>query len=291
MSNSSGGKLAAKSSLHDRNFSVSQPARPGRRVGQPVRGGHRLGRLQLQVATLAALPVLHGGEEVALGRRQVGRVDRGRPPQRQVGEVQARDPIRVDQRQVLRRPATDVAAGHHVPVVAERGHQPGDLLGHDLPAGPADRGRVGEAVAGQGRNDDRVVRQQRQCRDEAQERVRPAVQQQQRNPTAGLLVHEVQAVRPEVRQFVELGLVPPPVVAGPPVVEQLAQEVGVGAAIPAHARGGDRPPGDRQPGAQVGQHGVGHVDPVRLHAGQSAGRARTAYATVAMSARATITAA
>jgi hypothetical protein len=156
----------------------------------------------------------------------------------------------------------------NVPVVAELGHQLGQPLGHRGARRLSDPPRrVGEAVAGQRRDDHRVVGQQRRRLDVAQERVGPAVQEQQREPVAAGPVHDVQPVAAEVRQLVERRLAAAPVEAVGPVGHQLAQEGRVGAAIPADPFDDGRPAGPPQPILHIREHGVGHVDPERLHAG------------------------
>src|SRR5205085_2995731 len=69
----------------------------------------------------------------------------------------------------------------------------------------------------------------------------------------------------ELRERVELGLAAAPVVAAAPVLAQVARVVERDALGPAADRRGLGPAGAGEPVAQVGQVGLGHLDPERAH--------------------------
>ena len=145
----------------------------------------------------------------------------------------------------------------------------------------ADR-RAGEAVARQGRRDDvegveriaAVVLGMGQRIDDVQElddRARPAVGDDQRQrPRRALdlgarLADEMQALRADIDQVVRPAvdrlLAALPVVAVPPVVDQLGQEVGIGAGGPRAVVGdGCRRPPAAQALVEIDQRPLGNVD-------------------------------
>jgi hypothetical protein len=161
----------------------------------------------------------------------------------------------------------EVAALGAVPVVAEAVHElgPGGGDPNDVPA--AFVGRAGEAVAGDGWDDQvEVLRQRFDHVQELEERTGPAVGEDQRDGVrpgrADMQEVDVLAVDlgGEVREFVELGLVLAPVVGGSPVLGEFLEASQRKAVVPAGVGNLVGPAGASKTIVQVVEVGLRDVD-------------------------------
>ncbi len=184
--------------------------------------------------------------------------------------MDAGDGLRMIDREDLGEDAAAVAAGDRVPRVAEH-------TGHERVEDPRavprrllrrHRRRAGEAEPRQRRDHHvEVLGERGEDLQVADEGVRPPVEEEQGRP-AGLRVHEVHVgaedPRLPVRELAQARLLRPPVVAGAPVRDELAEISTVGAALPAVV-GARRPARPLEPGLQVLEHGRRHMDSKRFH--------------------------
>jgi hypothetical protein len=185
-------------------------------------------------------------------------------------QVDADQPVWVLERHVGRHTRPEVAALGAVALVAEARHQPVPQP-RRVPRGVAGR-PLREAVAGKRRDDEVEGAEVRHELEVLDERARPAVGEDQRQPAAphvGVVDPHAADVGEEVVDLVQPPLLLAPVEPVGPVREQVAQVAEVGALHPGRLRRRRGPAGPVDPLAKVGQDALLDRDRegLRLHGG------------------------
>ena len=187
--------------------------------------------------------------------------------------MQAGQPPRMPERKPGGDRRADVAALRAEALVAEAGHQLGPRIRDHLRIDAGALGRRRKAISRQRRHHhvEPRIDEQREKSQHLQERPRPAVRDQERQPACAR-VEEVDAqavdLLAELGPAVHFALGGAPVVPAHPAGHGGAQPVEIDAALPTCAQR-NRKARAREPLAQVGEHFVRDVDRERLHGASS----------------------